>query len=297
MAHRSGYTLIELIVVIGIMSLLVGLLLPAVQKVRHAADSLRCRNNLKQASLACHQYHDTAGALPAAFRTGGSSLPYLQWRTLIGPYLEQDAAFAAAQADYARAPNAFKASPPHSGMDRLVPVFACPADWRTQTAWTVRAKGQTWHVTHSSYFANSGSRTKLRDGVVYANSKTRLELVRDGTSSTLLFGERPPSADLRFGWLYASVGQDGAGSLDSVIGVRDPNTAFESDYRPCGLGPFAFAGRRVEDPCSAFQYWSLHPCGANFAFCDGSVRFLTYSADSILPALATRAGGEVFDMP
>ena len=112
-----------------------------------------------------------------------------------------------------------------------------------------------------------------------------------------MFGERPPSADLRFGWHYASVGQDGAGSLDSVIGVRDPNVASESEYRPCGIGPFSFNAGRADDSCSVFHYWSLHPGGANFAFADGSVRFLSYSADSILPALATRAGGEVVEVP
>jgi prepilin-type processing-associated H-X9-DG protein len=134
--------------------------------------------------------------------------------------------------------------------------------------------------------------TGERQGVVFAGSRVRLADVLDGTSSTLFAGERPPSADLRFGWLYAGGGQDRTGSLDSVLGVRERNVAVEGNYRGCGSGPFPYAPGRLDDPCAAFHFWSLHGGGANFAFADGSVRFLPYSARDLLPALATRAGGE-----
>ena len=65
----------------------------------------------------------------------------------------------------------------------------------------------------------------------------------------------------------------------------------------CSKGPFHFVAGRADDLCSAFHFWSPHPGGANFAFCDGSVRFLSYSADPVMPALATRAGGETVNVP
>jgi len=297
MRRRTAYTLIELLVVIAILAILIGLLFPAVQKVRAAAAAAQCRNNLKQIALASHTYHDTAGALPPAFQTGvRTSTPYLQWQILLTPHLEQDAAWQAALADYKHARDPFWGTPIHNGRDRLLPTFACPTDWRAQTAWTVNVLGVIRHVSVSSYLANAGKISAQRDGVMFVNSTTRLEWISDGTSSTILIGERPPSADLRFGWLYVGIGQDGFGSLDSVIGVNDPNLTFGSQYRDCGTGPFPYAEHRVEEPCAVFQYWSLHSGGAHFAFCDGSVRFLAYSANAILPALATRAGSEVISI-
>lgn len=293
MQRRSGYTLIELLVVIAILSILVGLILPAVQKVRAAADASRCRNNLKQIALASHHFHDTAGALPSAFRKGRTRMPYLQWQTRLAPYLELEAAWSETVADYVRSRDPFWSVPAHAGLDRLNPIFACPSDPRTQTAWTVFSQGKSQHIALSSYLANAGNDTIRNDGVIYVNSKMRLEHISDGTSSTLLVGERPPSVDLRFGWLYVGVGQDGSGALDSTIGVSDRNKLVQSDYRACGPGPFPFESRRTNETCSLFQYWSLHTGGAHFAFCDGSVRFLRYSANDIMPALATRAGGEV----
>ena len=297
MRRRTAYTLIELLVVIAILAILIGLLLPAVQKVRAAAASAQCRNNLKQIALASHNYHDTAGNLPPAFQAGvRTSTPYLQWQTLLTPHLEQDAAWQAALADYKRTRDPFWGKPTHTGRDRLLPTFACPTDWRAQTAWTVNVVGVVRHVSVSSYLANAGSLSAQRDGVMYVNSTTRLEWISDGTSSTILIGERPPSADLHYGWLYVGAGQDGFGSLDSVIGVNDRNLTFGSQYRDCGTGPFQYVAHRVEEPCAVFQYWSLHSGGAHFAFCDGSVRFLAYSANAILPALATRAGSEVISL-
>ncbi len=295
---RRAATLLELLVVTAIIAILAGLLLAGVQKVRAAAARVQCQNNLKQLALAAHAYHDAAGALPPAVAAGAKArLKYLQWPVRLAPYLEQDAAWRQAEADYARAPNPFAARPRHAGMDRLVPAFACPADWRVGTAWTVETMGRTHHVTHTSYLGNSGASTPKRDGVLFVNSRVRLDGIPDGTAGTLLFGERPPSADLRYGWLYAGAGQDLAGSLDSVLGVREANYAFYPEYQRCGPGPFPFRPGRADDPCAAFQYWSLHPGGANFAFCDGSVRLLAYSADAVLPALATRAGGEVVEVP
>jgi prepilin-type N-terminal cleavage/methylation domain-containing protein/prepilin-type processing-associated H-X9-DG protein len=298
MSSRQGYTLLELLVVMAIIGVLVAIVLPAVQQVRTAAARVRCQNNLKQLALAMQQHHDGLGSLPPAFENRAKAqLPYLQWQFRLTPYLELDAVWNSTLADYARDRDPFFSKSVHINRDRVMPVFACPADWRVSTAWTVTARGGTWHVAVNSYLASSGAKTALQDGVVYLNSKTRLEHIPDGTSNTFLLGERPPSSDLRYGWLYASIGQDLAGSLDSVMGVKDPNTIPEPEYRPCGQGPFPFRAQKIQDHCAVFQYWSLHGNGANFAFCDGSVRFLDYSANALLSSLATRSGQEVVAIP
>ena len=85
------------------------------------------------------------------------------------------------------------------------------------------------------------------------------------------------------------------GSGDAVLGVRAKNLG---GYAPgCETGPYSFRGGKLTDMCSAFGYWSLHTGGANFALADGSVRFLRYEADEIMPALATRNGGESAGVP
>jgi len=136
------------------------------------------------------------------------------------------------------------------------------------------------------------------DGVLFQDSQVRLGQVSDVTSQTLFLGERPPSRDFRFGWWYAGFGQDGRGTMDMVLGVREANFLPIPPGSACTSIPYRFVSASgVDAPCGKFHYWSLHSGGANFAFCDGSVRFLRYEADSILPALATRAGGEVVEIP
>lgn len=107
----------------------------------------------------------------------------------------------------------------------------------------------------------------------------------------MLIGERPPGGkNLSLGWWYAGWGTDKNGEADGHLGVR---VRFVGRYGDgCPGGPFEFKARTFADPCGGFQFWSVHTGGAHFARCDGSAAFLSYSADRILPALATRAGGE-----
>jgi prepilin-type processing-associated H-X9-DG protein len=116
----------------------------------------------------------------------------------------------------------------------------------------------------------------------------------------LLVGERPPSSDLLFGWWFHAAGIDGYGSVDVVLGARDTQNAefLAYFYGECpGKMKVGLHPGQITNPCDVVHFWSLHAGGANFLLADGSVRFLSYQADDILPALATRNGGEVFTWP
>jgi prepilin-type processing-associated H-X9-DG protein len=146
------------------------------------------------------------------------------------------------------------------------------------------------HVAFTAFLGNAGTNLFRNDGVLFLDSQTRLTDVTDGASTTLLAGERPPSTDGHFGWWYGGWGQNKDGSADNVLGVRERHVYIRSVG--CPPGPYHFEPGRIDNQCDALHFWSLHSGGAHFLFCDGAVRFLTYSADLILPELATRAGGE-----
>ena len=145
------------------------------------------------------------------------------------------------------------------------------------------------------YLGNSGQHSGKKDGILYLDSKVRIADISDGLSQTILIGERPPSPDHHFGWWYAGVGQQRDGSADYLLGVRETNQSFRAPT--CPKNGYDFRNGNLNDMCDTFHFWSLHNGGAHFAFADGSVRFLSYSANEILPALATRAGGEVVAVP
>ncbi|MFO0799499.1 MAG: DUF1559 domain-containing protein [Gemmataceae bacterium] len=314
-AHRRrGVSLVEVLVVVSVCAILIALLLPAVQAARAAADRMVCRGKLRQIGLAVQNYESTVGRLPPAFQhnrpTDPSPYPHLQWPLLIAPYLELEPNWQMVEADYRKSRDVFLPTP-HRGVGLPLKPFSCPSDPRTAVPWEVhflytlalpRPTGMTQQIAFNSYLGNAGAVTARHDGVIVADGKVTMVGIIDGTSNTLLAGERPPPADLHYGWLYVGWGAEpnGNGELSSVIGVRDPNPFARFIPTPqCGPGPFPYRqpDLTATPDCAMFQFWSLHAGGANFAFCDGSVRFLTYSADPILPALATRAGGEAAQIP
>jgi prepilin-type processing-associated H-X9-DG protein len=128
----------------------------------------------------------------------------------------------------------------------------------------------------------------------HPNYSVRFAEVRDGTSNTLLIGERPPGPDGFYGGWYGAWGY----TVCPVSQIRpaSPNARGALDgSTDCDLSFGPLRPGRIEDPCDVVHFWSLHVGGANFAFADGSVRFLPYNWSEVLRALATRAGGEVIE--
>ncbi len=294
---RSAFTLIELIVVLAIIAILIGLLLSAVQNVRQAAARLDCQNRLKQLALALHNEHDTRGTLPPGHRSPlhPDRKLHTGWTLSLLPHLEQVSLFQQSQYAFQISPLPYF-SPPHVARETVLTAFICPSDSRTSTTQIDTRTGKP--VALLSYLGVSGTQTTAKDGLLYQDSRHRLTDATDGTSNTLLIGERPPSHDFRFGWWYAGVGQNLTGSADLILGVREPNLQPVTSGSSCGPGRWPFvAASGFDDPCGMFHFWSPHSGGANFAFADGSVRFLRYSANDVMPALATRAGGEVVAIP
>ena len=290
---NSAFTLIELLVTIGIIAILLGLLLSAVQKVRSTAAKTQCQNSARQLALALHQFHDASQRFPPGHRSflNPDQMPYSGWSLSILPDIEQAAIASRAVTAYRARP--FPFSPPHPGLSTVVNTFICPADPRVGQAQTSLLTKTV--VAFTSYLGVAGlDAVSTRDGILYQNSRTRIADITDGTSNTLLLGERPPSANYQFGWWYAGTGQKFTGSADLVLGVREPNLQVIMSGSTCGPGRYPFQpASGFNDTCGMFHFWSPHSGGANFVFADGSVRLLTYSANPLMPALASRAGGEV----
>jgi prepilin-type N-terminal cleavage/methylation domain-containing protein/prepilin-type processing-associated H-X9-DG protein len=276
--ERGAFTLIELLVVIAIIAILIGLLLPAVQKIREAAARMKCSNNLKQLALAAHAYHDANNAFPSADPQAPNIVSFTftynpdLFVTLM-PYFEQDNLYRAYFAT---------ARPSADVKKALVPIVLCPSD---PTQPTYVSFGTEYAI--SSYGGNAGTgATALfgsTDGMFFGQSKVWMTEVGDGTSNTLLFGERfhrdrGGYAIEQWGrWIYPSDRRD-------VLMTTGAPLNFDTATSPGSTAPRIAA------------FGSGHSGGANFAFVDGSVHFLPNSiAPATYQALSTRNGGEVID--
>ncbi len=284
---RSGpaFTLVEMIVALAIVLVLLSLLLPAIAKVRESANRLRCQSNLHNIGLALHHYHIDHGGLPPALRVDAKEPhPFLSWQGRILPYLEQDNLWTAAQKAFAQDRRFW--SPPHVPIrTTTILVYLCPSNISQKVG-----NFGAVPAAYTHYLGVSGS-WPPDNGTLYLNSDVRFPDIQDGASNTIVVGERPPSSNERFGWWYAGIGQIFDGSLDSHLSVRQFNQSF---YAPtCPKGPYSFQPGDGDDLCSMFHFWSYHRQGAHFLFADGHLQFLTYQVDPLLPALATRCGGEL----
>jgi len=333
MPRRSAFTLIELLVVIAIIAILIGLLLPAVQKVREAAARMSCSNNLKQLSLAMMNYHDATGYFPAAMYSqvapGNPSGTKHSWRAFTLAYIEQGNL----QSQYNYNINWYD-SPNITAATIQVKTFQCPSTPARAAATTSlwndgppssitfpAAPGVTDYDTlngtkpyvYASLYGLSctgkcAEYDAISRGAMYKNQITKIMDISDGTSNTIMVAECSARPLVYIGRsAYANTPYPGG------------NDPVPNNQGICYLdseGPFSVDGVDANgviwpknsggNPALAATYtfgmnksnyneiYSFHSGGANFAFCDGHVQFIRDSVPlKTLAALVSRAGGEV----
>ena len=226
---RSAMTLVELLVVLAILAVLLALTIPAIMRVREVANRAKCANHLHQMGIALIQYSDARGAFPNGCSYSGplEPTPHMTWLTRLLPYIEQDALWQEALNAFRTAP--FFERPAHRPvLGRVIETYTCPSDPRTLTPLKIYSyaivegeRKDLIEIGLTGYLGVVGVNQSARNGVLFLNSKVRLAQVTDGTSQTIIVGERPPSSDRAFGWWYAGWGQNKDGSGDSVMGVRE----------------------------------------------------------------------------
>ena len=256
MRGRSGFTLIETLVVIAIIALLIGLLLPAVQSIRATFARVQCQNKLKQIALAAHNYESARSVLPSATIRIPDPLQGLNFHVALLPYLEQDAIYRRAQDDCRNYPSVPLI---HAGSRTLVKAYQCPADDRQQYLHrTSVADG----VSLTGYLGVSGLGIDLYvgsrgSGVISYGPPTRMTDITDGTANTLLLGERPPTPDYLCSWWYTGLGFVGGPTLEVQMLRGMPEGSSLGDYYACPPGPYAYTAGSLTNRCDGFHFWSL----------------------------------------
>ena len=298
---RTAFTLIELLVVIAIIAVLIGLLLPAVQKVREAGTRMKCASNLRNIGLAAHNYHDSYGTFPPGEVVGPfpplgipPGAEHSCWPFLL-PYLEQQALYneytwqvrfddpsnqpaAATQMKILQCPSA--------GPDRFVSADIFPDYWPNGGKGACTDYAPIMGISPDLVKLGLVDPVVVLQGVMDTNFLARAADITDGTSNTLLIAEdagRPQR--WQAGKAVSGVLSGGAAWAGSENRIFVKGSSFNGDVRP---GPCAL------NCTNAHEVYSLHPGGANGVFADGSVHFLKAGMDiRILAHLVTRAGGEV----
>ena len=321
MFHRSrqGVTVIELLVVIGIVAILTAILLPAVQAAREAARRVRCTNNLKQLGLALHNYHDTWRKFPINYRPSGTTFQtdYAVWSWMQGilPYIEQQSVY---DTLVPAAPLVLTAN--LSASTTVIPAFLCPSDGYNQNGLLdkrsefrdmtiVKAvtnykgcSGSHWNWP-PFVFTNGGGRWAsspngfiMCNGLICSNSfetppsvdrivttnTLSIADISDGTTNTFAIGETVP-AWTRWAWWFCNNAVVGTTAIPLNYWKRDAAT----------LDMLSHDGWQ-----RSFGFYSLHPSGGMFALCDGSTCFISDSIDlTIYRQLGTTSAGEIPQMP
>jgi len=294
---RRGFSLIEMLVVIAIVTVLGALLLPAVQAAREAARRVGCLNNLKQIGLGLMSYHEAIGTLPMGYAATANPNAYAtspgwSWAAMILRQIEQEALFDSANFEIPveRAANL-------TTRRTALGVYNCPSD-RDFGLFTVdrdsRLPLEVFHTT--SYAACFGAGLEIDefpdrgDGLFRRNLVVRHAEVRDGTSATIAVGERGACL-VKTPWVGAPDGGISEFSDDAPAGIPDYSSighGGELVVAHAGDVGFNTEGTAPDD------FYSPHPNGGHFLFADGSARFIRSTiALDVYRALCTRAGGEI----
>jgi len=300
---RRAFTLIELLVVIAIIAILIGLLLPAVQKVREAAARMKCSNNLKQWGLAMHSYHDVNGRLPYGGTKAVTGFVRMSWVPPLWPYIEQTAL--AGKYDYNAAfhvlPNGTNSSSTTNLIASQVPTYLCPSDRGGPVYWM----GDAYFRARGSYAVNYGNvYDPVKSGVPtavapfsYSNGSTiplavRLTGITDGTSNTLLMSERIMASPDNLFDIRGDIINDDRG-CHSFMTINTPNSSVPDELVFWAANPDPMMPSvKASNAQNAAR--SRHTGGVNVLLGDASVRFVSNSvALGTWQSLGTMNGGEI----
>jgi type II secretory pathway pseudopilin PulG len=266
--------LIELLLVVGIIGVLLGLLLPAVQEIRKTSARMSCANNMRQVGQALQTYHASYHAqFPNSLIGGGydNGTGYLAsnfW--LIRPFT-----------DYVDVP-----------VQNIIPMLTCPMDPRSGDFQNPsQPAGLTSYVfvegpdIDQAAVMSHPPVAGTGKGIITFGTSVQMTDIRDGPTKTVAMGERPPSPDVYWGWW-------GYAGFDTQLGTASTVYYFAQDQNgnPCPTGPQLFQPGSFDNPCDTSHFWSGHPGGGNWLIGDGSVQFLTYSASAVLVELSKRSG-------
>ncbi|HZV05639.1 MAG TPA: DUF1559 domain-containing protein [Gemmataceae bacterium] len=308
MRTRRGFTLIELLVVIAIIGVLIGLLLPAVQKVREAAARIQCKNNLKQIGLALHCYHDRMNGFPPAYFsnllpgtqpsdpdgdcTWNEKGPGWGWGAFLLNDLEQNNLYRQIRFDLD-----IKDPANAAARTMTLKVYICPSEPHSDPFMTVDANGNSLvMLAHSSYIGMNGAPNGVtsdafdNNGAFIRNTRLQMKDITDGLSNTLFIGERCTNMS-NTTWVGAVQGS-------VVPDLRYKDTADQMANAEGDAALVLAHGSTTHLPnnpvvTDADATASFHTNGVNFLFGDGSVQSINSGIDpNVYQALCTRNGGE-----